>query len=54
MLEAHMNLNELKVIIEVNKKPIRKKFLKQSLFEGKNQSSPMLQTHMTLRRLKVT
>ena len=35
MLEAHMNLKELKVIIEVNKKPKREKFLNQSLFEGK-------------------
>jgi hypothetical protein len=58
MLEAHMNLKELKAIIkaiiEVNKKPKREKFLNQSLFEGKNQSSPMFQTHMVLRRLKVT
>ena len=54
MLEAHMNLKELKAIIEVNKKPKRKKILNQSLFEGKNQSSPMLQAHMTLKRLKVT
>ena len=53
-----MNLKELKAIIkaiiEVNKKPKREKVLNQSLFEGKNQSSPMFQTHMALRRLKVT
>jgi hypothetical protein len=55
ILEAHMNLKELKAIIEVEEKPKRIFcFFNQSLFEGKNQSSPMLQTHMTLRRLKVT
>ena len=54
MLEAHMNLKELKIIIEVNKKPKREKFLNQSLFEGKNQSSPKFQAHMALKRLKVT
>ena len=54
MLEAYMNLKELKTIIEVNKKPKGEKFLNQSLFEGKNQSSPKFQAHMTLKRLKVT
>ena len=52
MLEAHMNLKELKAIIQVNKNPKREKFLNQSLFEGKNQSSPKLQAHMILKRLK--
>jgi hypothetical protein len=42
MLEAHMNLKKLKAIIQVNNKPKRDKFLNQSLFESKNQSSPML------------
>ena len=45
MLEAYINLKELKAIIEVNKKPKREKFLNQSLFEGKSQSSPKLQAH---------
>jgi hypothetical protein len=54
MLEAHMNLKELKAIIEVNKKPKREKFHNQSLFEGENQLSPKFQAHMALRRLKVT
>jgi hypothetical protein len=42
ILETHKKLKELKAIIEVNKKPKREKFLNQSLFEGKNQLSPML------------
>jgi hypothetical protein len=42
MFEAHMSLKELKAIIQLNNKPKREKFLNQSLFEGKNQSSPML------------
>jgi hypothetical protein len=54
MLEAYMNLKELKTIIEVSKKPKREKFLNQLLFEGKNQSSPKFQAHMALKRLKVT
>jgi hypothetical protein len=54
MLEAHMNLKELKAIIQVNKKPKREKFLNQSLFEDKNQSSPLLLAHIALKRLKVT
>ena len=54
MLEAYMNLKELKAIIEVNKKYKREKFLNQSLFEGKSQSSPKLQAHKALSRLKVT
>jgi hypothetical protein len=37
-----MNLKKLKAIIQVNKKPKREKFLNQSFFEGKNQSSPVL------------
>ena len=54
MLEPHMNLKEPKAIIEVNKNPKREKFLNQSLFEDKNQSSPKFQAHMALKRLKVT
>jgi hypothetical protein len=53
MLEAHMNLKELKATIDVNKKPKREKFLNQSHFEGKNQSSPKFQAHTALKRLKV-
>ena len=61
MLEAHMNLKELKVIIEVNKKPKREKFLNQSLFEGKKsiKSSALgphvfkeIKSHMILRKFK--
>ena len=43
-------LKRIKSIIEVNQRPKREKFLNQSLFEVKNQSSPMLQAHMTLKR----
>ena len=46
MLESHMDLKELKVIIEVNKKPKREKFLNQSFFEGKNESIPKFPAHM--------
>jgi hypothetical protein len=54
MHETHMNLKELKAIIEMNHGPKREKFLNQSLFEDKNQSSLKIQAHMTLKRLKVT
>ena len=61
MLEAHMNLKELKAIIQVNKKPQKEKFLNQSLFEGKKsiKSTALgphdfkeIKSHMILRKFK--